>query len=1256
MWDNGTTTADVTGLCAGLHFVTVTDAHLCTTSGSFFVDEPAFVEVTGTPVDTKCYLSCDGSISTLATGGTGPYTYSWTGPGTYTATTANISGLCAGTYFVTVTDSHSCDAIGNWTIGSPAQLTVTGVVADAMCHSSADGSITITPAGGTAPYTYVWSNGPTTQNISGLTAGSYAVTVTDAHLCTATGSWTVNQPDQILWTGSKVDVTCHGFNDGIITTLTTTGGTGTYHYSWSNGGTTANLSGLAPGTYTLTITDDHGCFGYGSMDITQPDALAIDANATVVMPSCHNGCDGTISDIVVTGGTLPYAYMWDNGTTTANVAGLCSGVHYVTVTDAHLCSTVGSFNVGNPTAVEVVGTPVDTKCWLSCDGEISTVATGGTGSYSYSWTGPNGFTSALANLTGLCAGTYNLTVTDTHNCTTTGSWIIGSPVELTVTGTATDALCKSTFSGTVSITPAGGTSPYTYLWSNGETTQNISGLLADTYTVTVTDAHLCTVSDSWVVNEPGEVSWTGDTQNISCNGANDGKITTLTTLGGTAPYTYYWSGPGGFSATTANLTNLAPGWYYLTVTDAHSCDARSQREITQPDVLAISPNATITAPICYTACDGTISNVSVTGGTSPYTYLWSNTATTANISGLCAGFYSLTVTDAHGCVATQQFEVPEAPWWSFEINGPAQACCSSSNINTTATYTASALTGTWSAPVTYQWTVEGGQILSGQNSNEIVVRWSCCGTGKVYLTVHQGPVPCSLTKELPVTITPTPAPVISGPVSITANDISQYCVVGGDPTHLYTWTVVGGVVTGGQGSACITVAWGDYPPCGCGQVTVCESTQITPGVPGCTGCATLNITILPNTAGINLSGTVSYKNAFGTALNGVTIKLRNLATNTIVATTVTGPNMNPPNYTGDPGYYSFMNVAAGSYKLEATFNGAWGGNNATDALLIQIEAGTPGYLLANYGQLNLGAADVNGSAVPPSSGVTALDALYVKLRTVGSISSYPAGDWRFDNPTVTIPVAGQVNFNGLCYGDVNGSYIPTGLKELSFLSSVEDATQIVPVEENFTYAIRSNMNAKLGAMTLFMGYDAERFDVVDIASQNDEMKYVIENGNVAIAWADTKPMSVKNDDQLFTLTVKAKVPVTEATQVFNVRTGSEFADALGTRYDNFELKMSKVITPNGSNEFSIFNYPNPFNVETKIAYTLPESGNVKLVITDMYGKTVRTMVDETQAIGLHTVNVNASELNLAAGVYLYRIEVTGATQNYVKVNKLIFAR
>jgi hypothetical protein len=339
-----------------------------------------------------------------------------------------------------------------------------------------------------------------------------------------------------------------------------------------------------------------------------------------------------------------------------------------------------------------------------------------------------------------------------------------------------------------------------------------------------------------------------------------------------------------------------------------------------------------------------------------------------------------------------------------------------------------------------------------------------------------------------------------------------------------------------------------------------------------------------------------------------------------------------------------------------SYNGAWGGSNATDALLIQLQvinSTTPPYL--PMAGLQKVAADVSGNFV-----ITGLDALYVKLRTIGMISSYPAGDWKFSNNDVSaLGLFGTDGngFRGLCVGDVNGSFIPTGLKEASYLSVVDDETQTVPVEQTFTYQIRSNTDAQLGAMTLFMGYDKDRFEVIDVTtSSNDDMKYVIDDGTVAIAWADANPMTVRNNDELITLTVKAKAPITDATQIFNVKTGSEFASPSGYRYDNFDLKMSPVITPGSSKDFTITNYPNPFNNKTDIVYTLPESGRVHLVITDLLGKTIATLVDQDQTAGTYTISVNPSNYSMRQGIYLYQIDVNGATENFVKVNKMIFTR
>jgi hypothetical protein len=733
-----------------------------------------------------------------------------------------------------------------------------------------------------------------------------------------------------------------------------------------------------------------------------------------------------------------------------------------------------------------------------------------------------------------------------------------------------------------------------------------------------------------------------------------------TVTGGTQPYTYTWSS----GQSVKDLSNLVPGMYWLSVTDAHDCHAYTNPTITQPDLLAIT-GASVNNVSCYGYTNGYI-NITVAGGTTPYTFTWNNGATTQNISGLTGGTYWLTVTDAHLCGTGGSYSITTPDPWNVHIHDYlTQACCSPGNLSYYSAYT----DGT--APVcpwphnfspTFEWVVIGGTIKSGQNTDEITVEWSCCGSGivKVVATACNG---CTRETSVTIIIHQPPAPVITGPATVTANQTGTTYCTPYFANHLYTWTVIGGTVTAGDGTNCITVTWGPYPPCGCGTVTVCETDTTGTGLPpggnntlgiyeGCTGCTTMNITILP--ANPKLSGYVKYKNAplfdDETALNNVTINLRDLSTGTIVGTTTSGPNLLDA---GQPGFYAFTNVNPGTYALDCSYDGAWGGNNATDALLVQLN------VLHAFDALNWVVADVNGSL-----SITALDALYIKLRVVGMINSYPAGDWKFALIPFTVPYTSQnvlvgtthvdQNIHGLCVGDVNGSYYPTGMKDISFLSTIEDEIQNIQVNESFTYNIRSNTVADLGAMTLFMNYDQNRFEIEKVNSSSDEMKYKIGDGKLALAWSDTKPLSVKNNETVLSLQMKAKVAIDQPTSVFNILPGSEFADILANRYDDFSLKMSKVITPDETMGFSIFNYPNPFRNTTDIVYVLPESGTVTLILTDMYGKMVRTLVEAVQQdAGQYTFRVDPNEYNLSPGVYLYKIVFVGNTNTHVKVNKMI---
>jgi len=395
---------------------------------------------------------------------------------------------------------------------------------------------------------------------------------------------------------------------------------------------------------------------------------------------------------------------------------------------------------------------------------------------------------------------------------------------------------------------------------------------------------------------------------------------------------------------------------------------------------------------------------------------------------------------------------------------------------------------------------------------------------------------------------------------------------------------------------------------------------------GCCGIDTLYVTILPGAG--NLTGYVTYKNAYNTGLNGVYLELRDASA--IVGTTTTGPNPS----THDAGYYSFSNVASGTYSLSGSFNGPWGGNNATDALIIEL------YTVHSYNLngLNRIVGDVNTDLT-----VNSTDALWVKLRTVGMVDYYPAGDWKIQDSTFALAGSATINLNALCEGDVNGSYIPAGYKEASFLSEVDDGTMTVPVGETFEYTIRSGREATLGAMTMFLGYDRSRFEVEKVITELEGMKYLIRDGRLALAWSNTNPMVVNDGDPVIVLRMKVNEPISSPARVFEVEGGSEFAGMMAERFDNFDLRMPDLKTIATDNTFSLGNYPNPFNNTTTIIYSLPQQGHVKLVLMNMFGEILHTLVDDNQSIGTYKVKVDPRTNNLMPGIYIYRIDVEGET-------------
>ncbi|MUV02416.1 hypothetical protein GN157_01735, partial [Flavobacterium rakeshii] len=656
LWDdiNAQTTATATGLTEGTYSVVVTDANNCTYTHNFTITEPDAITATAatTQVDVLCNGAATGSATIDVTGGTGAYTYLW--DDSNAQTTATATGLTAGTYSVVVTDVNNCTYTHNFTITEPDAITATAgtTQVDVVCYGEATGSATIDVTGGTGTYTYLWNTGDTTATISGLTAGTYTVDVTDVNGCVYTHSFTITEVYTITATAAttQVDVLCNGAATGSAT-IDVTGGTGTYTYLWNTNETTATISGLTAGTYSVVVTDSgSGCNYTHTFTINEPTALAVTSSFTDVL--CNGESNGTAT-VAVTGGTGTYTYLWDNGQTSATATGLAPGDYTVTVTDANGCLVVQNFTIDEPDALEAAtgSTHNDVSCNGGADGEITVVIQGGVTPYSYAWS--DGQTAATA--TGLSEGNYTVTISDANGCTLTENFTISQPdaMALTSATVVNDAVCNGGASGLITVDVQGGIAPYSYLWDNGQTTATATGLVAGTYTVDVTDANGCVLTESFTVNEPTALSTIGSQSDVVCNGENNGEASVVVS-GGVAPYTFEWS----TGETTDAISGLAAGTYFVTVTDDNGCIIIQNFNIGEPPALIEGAATTQVNVLCNGAATGEI-NLVVEGGVTPYTYLWNDGQTTASLSGLTAGTYNVEITDDNGCVLNLEFEITQ---------------------------------------------------------------------------------------------------------------------------------------------------------------------------------------------------------------------------------------------------------------------------------------------------------------------------------------------------------------------------------------------------------------------------------------------------------------------------------------------------------------------------------------------------------------------------------------------------------------------
>lgn len=466
------------------------------------------------------------------------------------------------TALTNINENYDNGTSNNGFLNCPSQcnLGVGGNKTDVSCYGGNNGSINITVTGSSGAVTYLWSDGSTSEDRTGLSAGSYSVTVTNG-TCTAQTSFTISQPSAAVNVGgTSMDVTVVGGNDGSID-ITVTGGTPPYSYLWNDGVTTEDRKDLSPGTYSVIVTDANGCSSGAEFTIKEPECH-LQIGGTKEDVSCNGTGNGSI-DVTATGGNGTVTYLWNDGATTEDRTGLAPGTYSVTSTDATNCTAQASFSIIEPDALGVNGTPVDVTVVSGNDGSIDITVTGGTAPYSYLWN--DGVTTE--DRTGLSAGTYSVTITDAHGCQTSTQFTIHEPsCNISVTCKATNVTCFGGNNGAIDITVTGATGNVTYQWSNGATTEDLLGLTAGTYTVTVTDSKGCSITKSIKVTQPKKLRLTVVKTSISSNTTCDATAT-LTASGGKAPYTYTWK--DGFVGSYRD--HLCMGVYYVTVTDKNGC-------------------------------------------------------------------------------------------------------------------------------------------------------------------------------------------------------------------------------------------------------------------------------------------------------------------------------------------------------------------------------------------------------------------------------------------------------------------------------------------------------------------------------------------------------------------------------------------------------------------------------------------------------------------------------------------------------------
>ncbi len=793
------------GFCSGTVDLTITDASGCNYDTSIVIlDPPALIVTVDGIVDASCNGMCDGEANAVVAGGVPGFTFEWfdnTTGLTTGITDQTATGLCAGDYFVQVTDDNGC--IRNSpiiTINEPAPYDITVDTYDISCFGICDGAADIDISGGTPPYTFDWTTFPdglgigATDSISGLCPGEYQIIVTDDNGCSSPPTVVeVFEPTEITIAITGNDPSCFDLCDGDASAAVG-GGTPGYTYSWlplpGTGGDTPNPSEMCADTYTLTVTDMNGCMNSDMITLDSPDEYDITSVVSDLL--CFGDTDASIDITINSGGSgMGYTFDWTPtppiGDGTGNVSGLDAGVWTVIIGDSEMCDTTLTFTITSPPELVVNANLIsNASCNGDCDGSAQVIISGGTPPYTVLWDDPLAQTTLVAS--GLCAGTYNVTVTDDNGCMNTATVDITEPAAYDITTTQVNPLCFGDCDATATITiNSGGIAPYTILWDDPlmQTTFTAIGLCAGTYNATITDNNLCDTIITVIITEPAELIVSSEPIDSACFGTCTGSAF-VNIMGGTPPFTFEW-----FDAITDiaigvdndSIFDLCPGDYYAIVTDGNGCSTQSA-DVTVEELDEIITSIISTTDATCALCDGT-AEISATGGAGGFTFDWDPDPGagdgTSSVSGLCAGAYTVTVTDDAGCIQTLAVSIDNIALEVLDLDSVDVTCFGFCDGEASASFVS------LDPPYTLEWFDNITGLTTGIFGSPAT--GLCAGE---YLAVLTNATGCVTTEVITVN-EPTE---ITGIITTTDVTCAGFCdgtadivVSGGVPPYTYDWGI-----------------------------------------------------------------------------------------------------------------------------------------------------------------------------------------------------------------------------------------------------------------------------------------------------------------------------------------------------------------------------------------------------------------------------------------------------------------------------------